>query len=270
MMEQRKTYLYIDESGDSSFYAKGKRSIVGTEGFKPLLLIGLIEIEDKKAIRQAVMHFMEQLKNDPIYNELPCITKNKDWYLHASYDNLEVQVKFIEFLRQLEGFKFYCVIGRKKLKTFSTKHNNNETEFYFDIVHHLLKGRLNKEDMYYQVYLAARNKTTQGKLKSAIDKAIEKDNEKRNTPIAVKYNSEIVLSKDTPELSIVDYMLWALQRYILKGEKRFYKALVEKYNFILDLYDFEKYNNKNGGNYYTRKNIFEIEKAGVFKKDGYV
>jgi len=78
MSEHWKTYLYIDESGDSSFYAKGKRSMVVTEGFKPLLLIGLIEIEDKKAIREAVMHFMEQLKNDPIYNELPCITKNKD------------------------------------------------------------------------------------------------------------------------------------------------------------------------------------------------
>ena len=109
------------------------------------------------------------------------------------------------------------------MKTFSNKHNNNESEFYFDIVHHLLKGRLNKEDAFYQVYLSARNKTTQSKLKAAIDKAIQKDNEKRNNPISVQYNSEIVLSKETPELSIVDYMLWALQRYILKGEKDFIK-----------------------------------------------
>ena len=46
-----KTYLFIDESGDPAFYANGNRSIVGTEGFKPLLLIGMTKLEDKKAIR---------------------------------------------------------------------------------------------------------------------------------------------------------------------------------------------------------------------------
>jgi len=106
-----KTYLFIDESGDPAFYSKGKKSIVGTEGFKPLLLIGLIKIEDKKTIRQAVLNFMQEIKTDPLYKDLPCITKTPQWYLHASYDNLEIQLKFVEFLRKLEGFKFYCVIG---------------------------------------------------------------------------------------------------------------------------------------------------------------
>jgi hypothetical protein len=223
-----KTYFFIDESGDPSFYAKGKKCIVGSEGFKPLLLIGLIKIEDKKAIRQAVMLFMDEIKTDPLYKDLPCIIKDPNWYLHASYDNLEVQVKFVDFLRKLEGFKFYCVIGRKRLNLFASKHKNSESEFYFDMVHHLLKGRLNNEESFYQVFLSARDKNTQSKLKASIDDALKKDNEKRNTPLEINFNCEIVLSKDTPELSIVDYMLWALQRYILKGEKRFYNALYRK------------------------------------------
>lgn len=265
-----KTYLFIDESGDPAFYAAGNRSIVGTEGFKPLLLVGMVKLEDKAAIRKAIIVFMEELKKDTLYNSLPCITNAKGWYLHASYDNVEVQVKFIDFLRKLEGFKFYCVIGRKRLDIFHKKHNRNETEFYFDIVYHLLKDRFNKEDTFYQVFLSARNKNTQHKLKEAIDNAIERDNVRRKSPIQIQYNSEIVLSKETPELSIVDYMLWALQRYILKGEGRFYKALEEKYNLVIDLYDFDKYKAKGKSNYYHAKNRFGIEKASAFKTDGYV
>lgn len=264
-----KTYFFIDESGDPSFYATGNRCIVGGEGFKPLLIIGMVKMEDKTAIRSAIVAFMQDLLKDPLYNTLPCLQNPKGWYLHASYDNLEIQIKFIDFLRKLEGFKFYSVIGRKRLDVFHKKHNKNETEFYFDMVYHLLKDRLNKEDTFYQLFLSARKKNTQHKLKEAIDNALERDNNKRKTPIAISYNSEIVQSKDTPELSIADYLLWALQRYIIKGEKRFYNVLEEKYSLIIDLYDFDKYKSKGESNYYHSKNRFDLSKAGQFRVDGY-
>ncbi|MFP5040016.1 hypothetical protein [Parasediminibacterium sp. JCM 36343] len=174
-------------------------------------------------------------------------------------------------MRKIEGFKFYCVIGRKRLDLFHKKHNKNETEFYFDLVYHLLKDRLNKEDVFYQVFLSARNKNTQHKLKQVIDNALERDNSKLKTPIEISYNSEIVQSKDTPELCIVDYMLWVLQRYILKKEKRFYNALESKFSLIIDLYDFNKYKAKGSSNYYyTEKNKFALENVAEFKTDGYV
>jgi len=209
-----KTYLFIDESGDPSFYASGNRSIVGTEGFKPILLIGIVKLEDKKAIRNAILQFMNDLRNDPLYNSLPCISDPKGWYLHASFDNLEVRVKFAEFLRKLEGFEFYCVIGRKRLDIF----------------------------------------------------ALRSDNAKRDSPLKIKYNCEIVLSRETPELSIVDYLLWAIQRYLLQGDKRFYNALEAKYNLIIDLYDADG----NQSKYYDSNNRLEIEKTGEFRLDGYV
>ena len=43
-----KKYFFIDESGDAAFYAKGKKLLIGQEGFQPLLLLGLIVLEDKK------------------------------------------------------------------------------------------------------------------------------------------------------------------------------------------------------------------------------
>ena len=261
-----KTYLFIDESGDPAFYASGNRSIVGTVGFKSLLLIGMVKLANKKVTRDAILQFMDELRNDPLYNSLPCITNEKGWYLHASYDNVEVQVKFAEFLRKLEGFEFYCIIGRKRLDIFHKKHNRSETEFYFDLVYHLIQDQLDSEDCFYQVLLAARNKNTQYKLKEAIESALQIDNSKRETPLKIQYNCEIVLSRDTPELSIVDYLLWALQRYIIKGDKRFYKALEAKYNLIIDLYDQDGRKIK----YYTLENRFDIKKAGEFRADGYI
>jgi len=268
--ERKKYYLFIDESGDPSFYANGKRSIVGTNGFKPILLIGMVKLEDKKSIRNAIIMFMDGIKSDPLYNTLPCITNPKGWYLHASYDNIEVQVKFIDFLRNLEGFKFYCVIGRKRLDVFHKKHNGNEQEFYFDLIYHLLKDRLNDGASFYQIYLSSRKKSSQKKLQQAIENAIARDNKRRKEPISVKYNSEIVRSCETPELSITDYLLWILQRYILSGNERFYKVVEEKYNLIIDLYDFENFRLTGKSNYYHSKNRFQLSRAGLFRDDGYI
>lgn len=256
-----KAYLFIDESGDPAFYASGNRCIVGTEGFKPLLLIGIVKLIDKKIIRNAILQFMEELRYDPLYNTLPCINNSNGWYLHASYDNKEVQVKFADFLRRLDGFEFYCIIGRKQLDIFHKRHRGNETEFYFDLVTHLIKNRLDCENTFYQILLSARNKNTQNKLKEAIENAIESDNVTRETPLKILYNCEIVLSKNTPELSIVDYLLWALQRYLIVEDKRFFNALKAKYNLIIDLYDSDGENSK----YYSADNLFEMNIAAAFR-----
>ncbi len=186
-------------------------------------------------------------------------------------DHPEVRAKFFEFLRNLEGFKSYIVIGRKRLSTFTNKHNSNEREFYFDLLHHLIKDRLNKEDEEYQIFLSARQKSTQQYLGEAISKAVERDNNRRKTPLVIHYKCDIVRSQDTPELSIIDYLLWALHRYILQGEDRFFKALQSKYNLIIDLYDIEKYKGDNKkSNYYHLNNPFSLEKASKFRIDGYV
>ena len=38
------------------------------------------------------------------------------------------------------------------------------------------------------------------------------------------------------ELSIVDYLIWAIQRKLIKNESRYYDALLEKYESVIDLY----------------------------------
>ena len=42
---------------------------------------------------------------------------------------------------------------------------------------------------------------------------------------------------EMPELSIIDYLIWAVQRKLLKSEARYFEALKDKYRVVLNLYD---------------------------------
>lgn len=42
-----------------------------------------------------------------------------------------------------------------------------------------------------------------------------------------------------PELSIIDYLMWAVQRNLLKGESRYFEALKNKYGSVINLYQEE-------------------------------
>jgi hypothetical protein len=261
-----KKYLFIDESGDAAFYAKGKKLLVGKDGFQPLLLLGLITVDDKKKLHDLITGFQNEISSDPLYKTLKCVADPNGWYLHARNDQLEIRSKFTESLRKFDGFKSYTVIGRKRLSTFENKHNSNESEFYFDMVYHLLKDRLNDEKCFYQILLSGRTGSSTEKLKTAIERAIERDNKKRKVKLNIKFDCRTVPANITPELSIVDYLLWALQRYIMTSDERYYHALKDKYNLIIDLYDIEHF----GTNYYNSKNRFDKTKASEFKTDGYI
>lgn len=60
-------------------------------------------------------------------------------------------------------------------------------------------------------------------------------------------------------MSLVDYMMWALQRYIIKEEKRYFAALTRHYTSILDVYE-----NEGTGKLYQEGDLFELKKASSF------
>ncbi|MDQ2719488.1 MAG: DUF3800 domain-containing protein [Bacteroidota bacterium] len=235
MPEANKVYVFIDESGDPVYYGNRKKLLVDTDGFQPYLFIGMIETSDRKALRKAVVDFIESIREDSLYNSIPSTTTNKGWYVHARGDHPEIRAKFFELLRNLDGYKAHIVIAKKDLNIFNRKHNNNPTEFYFDVLHHLLNGRLLNVDCQYNLYLSQRGNNSLHRFQQAVDKALEANEIKTHGKI--KYNLEIIASKEMPELSIIDYLMWAVQRKLLKGESRYFDALKDKYETVLNLYE---------------------------------
>lgn len=177
MPEQQRKYLFIDESGDPNYYGKRGKLLVGQEGYQPLLIIGMIETEDRRTLRKSVLKFQKSLEEDPLFNKLHSIKPG--WYLHAIEDHPDIRTKFVDHIRNLEGFRCFIVIGRKSLGRFTRKHHNNPTEFYYDLLYHLLKDRLREENISYQLYLAKRQKTKMNYFEESVKNAIERDNKRR-------------------------------------------------------------------------------------------
>jgi hypothetical protein len=237
MPEQKnihKTYFFIDESGDPVFYGNHKKLLVGTDGFQPYLIIGMIETADRKALRKAVIGFMDNIKADTLYNSIPSVA-DKGWYVHARGDHPEIRAKFFELLRNLEGYKAHIVIAKKDLNIFNRKHNNNPTEFYFDVLHHLLNDRLHDTKYSYMLYLSQRGNNSLHRFQKAVDKALAA--RESQTESQIQYNLEIVPGIEMPELSIIDYLMWAIQRKLIKGESRYFDSLKSKYETMINLYN---------------------------------
>ncbi len=245
-------YIYIDECGDPEFYGHRKKLLVGTSGYHPLLLIGMIVTDDRRKLWEEVSAFQKEILNDPLYNTIHSVSK-LHWYLHANSDYPDIRSKFFEKIRDMNDFLSYIVIGRKDLNIFNRKHNNSSIEFYFDILHHLLKGKINDDDTRYKLYLSQRKKSNMQRFKDAVEKGFE------GIKVKIDYSCSIVKSSVTPELSIIDYLMWALQRYIIKKEDRFYNAVIQKYTEILDLYD------EKGEMLYIKGNEFRLSKTSEFK-----
>jgi Protein of unknown function (DUF3800) len=233
-----KKYLFIDESGDPSFHGNRKKLLVGTEGFQPYLILGMIETSNRRALRKAVISFMDNVKTDCLYNSIPSVNTEKGWFVHARGDHPEIRAKFFEFLRHLKGYIAHVVIAKKDLNIFNRKHNNNPTEFYFDALHQLLNGRIIDDNCQYNLYLSQRGNNSLHHFQAAVDKTltIRGANEKSS----IKCNLEIVAGKEMPELSIIDYLIWAVQRKLITGESRYFDALESKYATILHLDEGDK------------------------------
>ena len=250
-------YIFIDESGSPQFFAKGKRPLWIEQDFVPVMFLGMIVTNDKHELRKAVLDFQASVLNDPLLNSIYSV-RQPGWFLHARADHSDINLKATEFIRQLEGFEFHAVIGRKIPEVFVNKHNSNETEFYFDLLYKLLELDDLDHDGKFHLYLSQRQSNTVQRFSEAFERAVKAKSKKEG---GFNFSCSIVRSQDTPELSVVDYLLWALQRYILKGEdeRRYFLALRKHYKSILDVYDDE-----GKGRLYGGEDFFQLAKASPF------
>lgn len=248
-------FIFIDESGSPQFHAKGRRPLWIEPNFIPVMFLGMVTTEDRRALRQAVLDFQNGILSDPLLNSIYSVTR-PGWHLHASVDHSDINLKAVEFIRQLEGFEFHTVIGRKLPEVFFSKHNGNATEFYFDLLSKLLELDALETDCKYNLYLSQRQSNTEQRFSDAFEKAVEAKSKKIG---GLSYSCSIVRSRDFPEMSLVDYLMWALQRYILKGERRYFSALEKQYVSILDVYE-----NDGKGRLYHNGDLFDLKKASPF------
>lgn len=248
------THFFVDESGDPTFYDRFGHLTVGQGGCSPLLILGVVEIEDPAPARQAILNLQSELINDPYFSDIPSIHKTSLSF-HAKDDLPEIRYRFFKLLSTLD-FQAQFVVARKIEKYFVANFHSKENEFYDNLVTRLFEGKLHKREQNYIYYSKRGSRTRQEPIRNAIQKSIAHFEKKWETTITSNITIQAQTPSGEPCLSIVDYMNWAVYRAYTRREMRYYEAVKERVSFLLDLYDKEKYPN----NFYHKRNPFDVNK----------
>jgi hypothetical protein len=246
-------HRFLDEAGDTAFYGKGKRIILGEQGVSKAFILGMVKFKEPlEPIRQKVKELQATVVNDPYYQHDTRLQKRiakTGFYFHASIDRPEVRKTFFEFIKTVDC-SLEAVVGRKIVSLYEQQHKGKETEFYADMLSHLLKNKLHHEKLVLNI--AERGDSTKNKtLQRAVDIALER---RAKQGMIIETTEHIALDVQThtqePLLNIADYLCWAVQRVFEEGDVSPYQFVKEKISLVVDLYDTEKYGSS--GNYYRR------------------
>ncbi len=235
--------------------------ILGKEGVSLCFLIGMLKLnEDLDSTRKKVIELQKSVAEDEYYREIPSVIKVKQkqgFYFHAKNDIPEIRKTFYDFIKTLDC-SFEAVVGRKIPSIYEKKHNMQGSEFYADLLSHLLKNKLHSDTKLILNIAQRQNSTENKNLETALRNAIQRFNKKypgKEIKKEVVFNVQNQISE--PLLNIADYFCWSVQRVFERGEMRYYNYICDKISLILDLYDKENWSDS--GNYYKNNKPLTIK-----------
>ena len=216
-----KKYFFIDESGDPNFFDRKWNLIVGNLWCSEYLRIWFFTTEDPSAIRKEIIKIKNEVLADELYIWVPSVEKRRSkFFFHASEDIPCIMEKFIRMIKTLP-IKAHIYIVKKQEYIFKTHYNSNPNLFYDGAVKGLFNNQLDNMNENHLYFEKRQKKLREANIKNALydgNNTIQKENIK----------VFIQTSTDEPCLQIIDYILWAVQRKIVKGEDRFFDYLNDK------------------------------------------
>ena len=249
-------HRFLDETGDTTFYGKGRKLIVGQEGVSLSFGLGVVRIDRPlEEVRREVQALEAQVEADPLLNTIPSVQKrvaSGGFFFHACKDTPDVRAVLLRYLRELPC-EAEMVVARKIPALFEKQHHGREEEFYADLLAHLIKNRLKRAGTLV-LNVAERGSSTREKvLIDALRLATERAARKWG---AENLKARAVFNVQNPRtetlLTVSDYLCWAVQRVFEQGDVRHYNYLAAKIRLVVALYDREKY--AGNRNYYDKKN----------------
>ena len=249
-------HRFLDETGDTTFYGKGRKLIIGQQGVSLSFGLGVLRIDRPLAeVRREVRALEAQVEADPLLNTIPSVQKriaSDGFFFHACKDTPDVRTVLLHYLRDLPC-EAELVVARKIPTLFEKQHHDREEEFYADLLAHLIKKRLKRAGTLV-LNVAERGSSTREKvLTEALRLATERAAKKwggENLKARVVFN--VQTPRTEPLLTVSDYLCWAVQRVFEQGDVRHYNYLAGKIRLVVDLYDREKY--EGSRNFYDKRN----------------
>ena len=234
-------HRFLDEAGDTTFYGNGKIPLLGTEGVSNYFLLGMLTLNTPLDItRRRMIELQKAISVDPYLLDISSIKKKisrSGYFLHAKDDVPEVRKMAFELIKSIDCH-FDAVIARKDYKIYEKKHNGNQAEFYADMLSHLLHSSMNDFEKLV-LNIAHRSRcTTHTNLEKGLQKAVAIAKHKYpDASNCCEMSFNVQQPTIEPIINLVDYFLWALQRNIERGEKRYVDFLGEQIRSVVNLYE---------------------------------
>ncbi len=263
-----KRIFYVDESGDLNFFTKKGVMYefdLETCPASRYFTIGFIKIDNSvEEINSAILELKANIINDKILANYFKPKNDNLFYFHAKDDHILIRREVFNVISKL-NFTFQCIVRRKSeiKKRYDRnkipKHKKqivNEKAIYHDSIAYLFKRNLHIDEN--KIVLSKRGSTFNDiSIKEAINKSQKSflkqfRLEDKNTNIYVS-NPHFHTG-----LQLVDYLLWAVNRYYCSNETHWYEFIKEKVSLIID-YDHPDGNEKYGI-FFNRKNEITKEK----------
>jgi hypothetical protein len=251
---------FVDEAGDGTLFSRRGKVIVGTPGCSLFFILGLVYIPDRETISRELNDLRTQLLADPYFAGVPSMqpkARKTALAFHAKDDLPEVRREVFSFLQRHDLHFSAVVRDKSQVMNYVRQRNRNDSsyryhpnELYDYMVRRLFKGRLHKDDA-YNIYFAKRGKSDRT---VALQRALTATRKRFCAQYGIASEPPLhvipTTFPDCPELQVVDYFLWALQRLYEKHEERYIALLWPSVSVVHDLDDTRE---APYGAYYTRK-----------------
>ncbi len=262
-MSDQTAHFFVDEAGDLTLFGRRGKLLVGTEGVSKCFMVGMAHVLDLTSLRRDLDNLHQELLADEYLKRVcsmrPDAGKTAAFF-HAKDDCPEVRREVFRLLAR-HDIKVQVGIRRKSALIREARLAGkfwNPNSVYDNLVKTLFKRSLHKADQSI-ITFARRGKSAREKaLTDAIEKA--KANFERDTGIASSRPTQIVPSvpSEARGLQVIDYCLWALQRFYERGEDRYFAYLASHYRLIMDFDDLQS--GRSYGRWYSDQDPLTKEK----------
>jgi len=260
----RKHY-FVDEAGDGTLFNARGVVIVGQPGVSHTFMVGVADVPDPHAARQALDALRSSLLADPYFKGVPSMQPSAGktaLCFHAKDDLPEVRREVFRLLPTL-GAKVQVAIRRKSalveearaLKSVGARLSTSDV--YDDLVKRLFKNLLHRGET-HEVCFARRGKSDR---QEALTLALQRSKENFRRKWKHETDAPFTIRASVPSadagLQLVDYYLWALQRLMELGEDRYFASVADQFSLIMDLDDKRS---KPYGRWYTARDPLSADK----------
>jgi hypothetical protein len=259
-IESTKRSYFVDEAGDGTLFSKKGGVIIGQEGCSRYFILGVLDVADQEALASELTILRQQLLADPYFKKVPSMqpeAKKTHFAFHAKDDVPEVRREVFAVIRKFD-LRFLAVVRNKhKVLEYVRQRNSQDSTYHYHLnelydymVRVLFKNLLHKDDS-YEIYFSKRWKQDRTEaLQKALESAQQRFDQQYGVCSMATFSVHPKTPKESGGLQVVDYFLWALQRFYELKEDRYLEFVWPSIRLIHDLDDTRK---TGAGIFYTQK-----------------